>query len=112
MPGAFTNCQKRKSDRLKARVEAICSTLSHEERLAVVKRTNAWATAMIVAGFGCFIGLTAGLWHLLRAEALRFGIGSACMCWFGSWRLFEKAKLILNFDEEQEHPSEENEEVA
>lgn len=114
MPGALTNCQKRKSDKLKARVKAKCSTLSHEERLALAKRTNAAATKMMVAGFGCSIGLTAGLWHLLGAVALEFGFGFASMLWFGSWRLFEVAKLILKSDEELALAlaSEENEEVA
>lgn len=55
---------------------------------------------MIVAGTGCFIGLTSGLWGSTGAGAIGIGFGGACGLWFGSCGVFEEAKLILKFDEE------------
>ena len=74
--------------------------MSHQERVALVKRTNAAAMGMIVAGTGCFIGLTAGLWNTIGSGAIGAGFGGACGLWFGSCGVFEEAKLILKFDEE------------
>ena len=93
---AFTNFQQRQSDKLKAK----CSTLSHPERLSLAKRTNAMAMGLIVAGTGCFIGLTAGLWGSIGPGAIGAGFGGACGLWFASCGVFEEAKLILKFDEE------------
>ena len=74
--------------------------MSHQERVALAKRTNAAAMGMIVAGTGCFIGLTAGLWNKIGSGAIGAGFGGACGLWFGSCGVFEEAKLILKFDEE------------
>lgn len=93
---ACTDYQQRQYDKLKSK----CSTLSHEERLSLAKRTNAAAMGMIVAGTGCFIGLTAGLWNSIGSGAIGAGFGGACGLWFGSCGVFEEAKLILKFDEE------------
>ena len=74
--------------------------MSHQERVTLAKRTNAGAMGMIVAGTGCFIGLTAGLWGSIGAGAIGAGFGASCGLWFGSCGVFEEAKLILKFDEE------------
>lgn len=93
---ACTDYQQRQSDKLKAK----CSAMSHEERLALAKRTNAAAMGICVAGFGCFAGLSGGLWHSMGAGALGVGFGGACGLWFASCGVFKEAKLILQFDEE------------
>ena len=93
---ACTDCKKRQYDKLKAK----CSHMSHQERVALAKRTNAAAMGMIVAGTGCFIGLTAGLWNTIGAGAIGAAFGGAAGLWFGSCGVFEEAKLILKFDEE------------
>eukprot|EP00984_Skeletonema_dohrnii_P027214 scaffold16716_cov146-Skeletonema_dohrnii-CCMP3373.AAC.5 len=107
---ACTDCHQRQYDKLKAK----CSAMSHEERLALAKRTNAAAMGMIVAGFGCFGGLVGGLWHQMGAGALGAGFGGACGLWFGSCGVFEEAKLILQFDKEltATAEAEENEEAV
>ena len=101
---AFTDFQQRQSDKLKSK----CSTLDHTERLSLAKRTNAAAMGMIVAGTGCFIGLTAGLWNSIGSGAVGAGFGGACGLWFGSCGVFEEAKLILKFDEELTAAEEKN----
>ena len=55
---------------------------------------------MLVAGFGCFGGLTGGLWNNMGAGALGVGFGSASGLWFGSCGPSDEAKMILEWDEE------------
>ena len=93
---AIKDWQQRECDKLNEK----CKGLSHEERLALAKRTKYSAIGMIVAGCGCFGGVVGGLWGNMGPGAIGVGFGSACGLWFGSCGVFEEAELILQIDRE------------
>ena len=55
---------------------------------------------MIVAGLGCFVGLTGGLWGSIGGGAVGVGIGAASGLWASSCGSFDMSKKILLWDEE------------
>ena len=73
-------------------------TITHNERIATAALFKYKGMGMIVAGLGCFAGLTGSLWNQLGAGALGAGFGSASGLLFGSCYFFQYEKDVLEWD--------------
>jgi len=76
---------KSKTER-RAELEA----MTHEERLSLARRLNAAGMGLMVSAFGCFAGVTGGLWGSIGPGAVGAGIGASsgllCASFFGPFR--------------------------
>ena len=72
--------------------------ITHDERIKCAARQKSIGMGMIVAGFGCGVGVTGGLWGSIGAGALGVGFGSASGLLFGSCHFFQTEKNILKWD--------------
>lgn len=76
--------------------------MTHEKRLAQIKKRKCQSYGMIAAGCASFGGLVGGLWNQIGAGAIGAGFGGACGLIFGSCGLLEEAKRYEKWDAEAE----------
>lgn len=74
------------------------SAMTHEERVQLMKKFRGSGYGLFVAAFGCFAGLSGGLWNSIGPGAIGVGVGSSMGLFIAGGSTLSVAKKIREVD--------------